>query len=83
MNAKATQAAKTLCGEIKAKMDILDVEADDLTFLEWFDEPVDILAGAVIAQGFLQGDVEITETTLPYLEKTLKALTKAEKKVAG
>lgn len=76
-----TKVAKSLCININEKLEILEDAGSDISFLEWFDDPIDILAGAVIARGYLDGYVEITDKTLPYLEKTLKAMTKAAQKV--
>ena len=75
-----TKTVKSLCLNINDKLEILEGAGSDISFLEWFDEPIDILAGAVIARGYLDGYVEVTDKTSPYLEKTLKALTKAAQK---
>lgn len=79
----STKEIKTLCQKIKEKTDFLDQSGTDISFLEWFDDPIDILAGAVIARGYLEGFVEVSAKTLPYLEKTLKAVTKAAQKAGA
>jgi tetratricopeptide (TPR) repeat protein len=72
------QTALTLCKRIVSFMEEIDELNDDsniiLESLENEDNVEDLLAGAMIARGFIEGTILISEQTLVYLQATHDAL---------
>jgi len=70
--------ASTLCNEINSMMKEIDELNNDsnpmVDLAENSDNAEDIFAGAMIARGFIEGTISISEETLPYLEATHEAL---------
>jgi tetratricopeptide (TPR) repeat protein len=70
--------ALTLCNEINSMMNEIDELNNDsnpiVDLAENSDNAEDIFAGAMIARGFIEGTISISEETLPYLEATHEAL---------
>lgn len=63
-------AIDSLCKRVVALMADIDQISSSLEYLEELDNPVDVLAGAMFAKGYLDGTISISEETVPFIESS-------------
>jgi hypothetical protein len=67
---------KALCTRVNGLLYELEVHISPEEFIE-IENYEDVLMGAMIARGFLDGTVEISEKTLPFIKASEVALAQA------
>ena len=68
------ESATAICAKVNELIESLETYANPEYFVENIDNYEEILVGAMIARGYLEGAVEISEKTLPYIEAASIAL---------
>jgi hypothetical protein len=68
---------KALCTRVNGLVGDLEDYLDPEQFTEQIENYEDVLMGAMIARGYLEGTVEISEITIPFIQASEVALTQA------
>lgn len=68
---------KTLCTRVNGLIGDLEDYLDPEEFAEQIENYEDVLMGAMIARGYLEGTVEISDITIPFIQASEVALTQA------
>jgi DNA-binding transcriptional regulator WhiA len=68
---------KALCTRVNGLIGDLEEHLDPEQFLEQIENFEDVLMGAMIARGYLEDALEISETTIPFIKASEVALAQA------
>jgi len=74
---------KALCTRVNGLVGDLEDYLNPEEFAEQIENYEDVLMGAMIARGYLEGTVEISEITIPFIQASEVSLTQAIAEAEG